>query len=70
MAPPIRLEGRRLPRRRSAGDILAGLGAVLILLVLLAGVPAALLATAGPPIPHTMPAPSLLTHRLDILATL
>jgi hypothetical protein len=70
MAPPMRLEGRRLPRRRSAGDILAGLGAVLILLVLLAGVPAALLATAGSPIPHTMPAPSLLTHRLDILATL
>ena len=70
MAPPIRLEGRRLPRRRSAGDILAGLGAVLILLVLLTGVPAALLATAGSPIPHTMPAPSLLTHRLDILATL
>jgi hypothetical protein len=70
MARPIRLEGRRLPRRRSAGDILAGLGAVLILLVLLTGVPAALLATAGSPIPHTMPAPSLLTHRLDILATL
>jgi hypothetical protein len=70
MVPPIRLEGRRLPRRRSAGDLLAGLGAVLILLVLLAGVPAALLATAGSPIPHTMPAPSLLIHRLDILATL
>ena len=43
---------------------------MLILLVLLIGVPAALLATMGSPIPHAMPAPSLLTHRLDILAML
>ncbi|HXZ73219.1 MAG TPA: hypothetical protein VEH31_20410, partial [Streptosporangiaceae bacterium] len=70
MAPPIWLESRRLPRRRPAGDILAGLGAVLILLVLLIGVPAALLAVLGSPIPHTMPAPSLLTRRLDIVAML
>jgi len=70
MGPPGRLEGRRAPRRRRAGDILAGFGAVLILLVLLIGVPAALLAVLGSPIPHTMPALSLLTHRLDILAIL
>jgi hypothetical protein len=70
MARPIWLESRRPPRRRSAGDVLAGLSAVLILLLLLIGVPAALLATAGSPIPRAMPAPSLLTHRLDILATL
>ena len=70
MAPPGRLESRRAPRRRPAGDILAGVGAVLILLVLLIGVPAALLAVLGSPIPHTMPALSLLTHRLDILAIL
>ncbi len=70
MAPPGRLESRRVPRRRPAGDILAGVGAVLILLVLLIGVPAALLAVLGSPIPHTMPALSLLTHRLDILAVL
>ena len=70
MAPPGRLESRRVPRRRPAGDILAGAGAVLILLVLLIGVPAALLAVLGSPIPHTMPALSLLTHRLDILAIL
>jgi len=70
MARPIRLGSRRPPRRRPAGDVLAGLGAVLILLVLLIGVPAALLATVGSPVPHAMPAPSLLTHRLDILAIL
>ena len=70
MAPPGRLETRRAPRRRPAGDILAGAGAALILLVLLIGVPAALLAVLGSPIPHTMPALSLLTQRLDILAVL
>ena len=43
---------------------------MLILLVLLIGVPAALLTVLGPPIPHTMPALSLLTHRLDIPAIL
>jgi hypothetical protein len=69
MAPPGRLESSRVPRR-PAGDILAGAGAVLILLVLLMGVPAALLTVLGSPIPHAMPALSLLTHRLDILAIL
>jgi hypothetical protein len=70
MAPPGRPESRRAPRHRPAGDILAGACAVLILLVLLIGVPAALLAVLGSPIPRTMPALSLLTHRLDILAIL
>jgi hypothetical protein len=70
MAPPGRLDSRRAPRRRPAGDILAGAGAALILLVLLIGLPAALLGVLGSPIPHTMPALSLLTHRLDILAIL
>ena len=60
MAPPGWLESRQAPRRRPAGDIPAGVGAVLILLVLLIGVPAALLAVLGSPIPHTMPALSLL----------
>jgi hypothetical protein len=69
MAPPGRLESSRLPRR-PAGDIVAGAGAVLILLVLLIGVPAALLTVLGSPIPHAMPALSLLTHRLDILVIL
>jgi hypothetical protein len=70
MAPPGCPESRRARRRRPAGDILAGAGAVLILLALLIGVPAALLTVLGSPIPHTMPALSLLTHRLDIPAIL
>ncbi len=70
MPPPGRLDTRRAPRRRPAGDILAGVGAALILLVLLIGVPAALLTVLGSPIPHSMPALSLLTDRLDILAVL
>jgi len=70
MVPPGRLESRRVSRRRPAGDILAGAGAVLILLVLLIGVPAALLTALGSPILHAMPALPLLTHRLDILAIL
>jgi hypothetical protein len=70
MAPPGWPENRRAPRRRPTGDILAGAGAVLILLVLLIGVPAALLTVLGPPIPHTMPALSLLAHRLGITAIL
>jgi hypothetical protein len=70
MVTPGRLESRRVPRRRPAGDLLAGAGAVLILLVLLIGVPGALLTALGSPVPHTMPALSLLTHRLDTLAIL
>ena len=70
MVPPGWPASRRVPRRRPAGDALTGAGAVLILLVLLIGVPAALLAALGSPIPHTMPTLSLLTHRLDILAIL
>jgi hypothetical protein len=70
MPPPGRLDTRRAPRRRPAGDILAGVGAALILLVLLIGVPAALLTVLGSPIPHSVPALSLLTDRLDILAVL
>src|SRR5215471_13742399 len=71
MAPPIPLESRRTPRRhRSTGDILAGVGAVLLLLVLLVGVPVVLVRLLGSPIPHSMPALSVLTHRLDTLAVL
>jgi hypothetical protein len=71
MGPPVQLETRRAPRRRrSAGDVLAGVGAVLLLLILLAGVPVVLVRLLGSPIPHSLPALSLLTHRLDILAIL
>jgi hypothetical protein len=71
MAGPVPLPSRRPPRpRRSAGDVLAGLGAAALLLILLAGVPVALLAGLGPPVPLSMPALSVLTHRLDLLAIL
>ena len=70
MARPVPLQSRRPPRRRPAGDVLAGLGAVALLLVLLIGVPVALLIALGPPIPHSLPALSLLTHQLDLLTVL
>jgi hypothetical protein len=71
MAGPNPRQSRPPPRpRRSAADVLAGLGAAALLLILLVGVPVALLAVLGPPIPHSMPALSLLTHRLDLLAIL
>ncbi len=55
---------------RTFGDVLAGIGAVVLLLVLTAGVPVALVAVIGAPVPHTMSPLSLLTHRLDIFAVL
>ncbi|MEV2266833.1 BTAD domain-containing putative transcriptional regulator [Nonomuraea africana] len=40
----------RIPARRTPGDILAGLGALVVLVALVGGVPYALLTLAGPPI--------------------
>jgi hypothetical protein len=56
--------------RRSGSDLLAGLAAIVLLLTLLAGVPAALVAVIGSPIPHTLPSVPLLTQRLGIGAVL
>jgi hypothetical protein len=73
MLPPVsrgRRPSRRPRRRRSAGDTLAALGAVLVLLGLLVGLPVALVSALGPPVPHAPPSLSLLTHQLDILAIL
>ena len=67
MAPPIPRPPAR-PARRTPADVLVGVGAVLLLVVLTAGVPAALVTVLGSPIPHSVPSLSLLTHRLDILA--
>ncbi|HEY6279782.1 MAG TPA: hypothetical protein VIX86_26025, partial [Streptosporangiaceae bacterium] len=58
------------PPRRSASDVLAGLAASLLLLALLAGVPAALVTVLGSPIPHSLPPASMLTQRLGIEAML
>jgi hypothetical protein len=71
MAPPIPGLPRPLPpRRRSAGDVLIGILAVLALVVLAAGVPVALVTVFGLPIPHAKPALSLLTHQLSMLTIL
>ncbi len=57
-------------RRRGAGDALTGLAAVVVLLVLLAGVPLALISVFGLPVPHGMPSASLFTSRLETSAVL
>src|SRR6185437_3239997 len=71
MAPPIPGTRRPAPvRRRSAGDVLIGLLAVLALAALTVGVPFALVRIFGLPIPHAMPSLSVLTHRLDVFAVI
>jgi hypothetical protein len=71
MAPPI--PGLRKPvqvRHRTAGDVLAGIGAIILLTALTIGVPIALVTLVGLPVPHTMPKLSALTSQLDITAIL
>jgi hypothetical protein len=71
MAPPI--PGLRKPvqvRHRTAGDVMAGLGAIVLLTALTIGVPVALVAVVGLPIPHTMPKLNALTSQLDTTAIL
>ncbi|NDU73345.1 hypothetical protein GWI34_11960, partial [Actinomadura sp. DSM 109109] len=61
-------QGRRTPvragGRRSAGDVLAGIGALVLLAALMAGVPFALLTIFGSPLPDHVPSASDLTHRV------
>ena len=61
---------RRPGRARSGWDVIAGLGAIVVLLVLLIGPPVALVAVFGLPIPHTAPSASLFTHQLQAAAVL
>jgi Bacterial transcriptional activator domain len=71
MAPPI--PGLRQPvqiRRRSPGDVLAGVGAIVLLTALTVGVPIALITVVGLPLPHSLPKLSALTSQLDITAIL
>jgi hypothetical protein len=71
MAPPI--PGLRPPvkiRRRTPGDVLAGVTAVVALTALTIGVPIALITVVGLPLPHTMPTASALTSQLDVTAIL
>jgi hypothetical protein len=68
MAPPI--PGLRRPvqvQRRSAGDVLLGILAVLALTALTIGVPIALLSVFGIPIPHHF-STNFLTHQLDAMS--
>ncbi|WP_223167001.1 BTAD domain-containing putative transcriptional regulator [Nonomuraea sp. SYSU D8015] len=48
--PQGRHTSRRIPARRSAGDVFAGLAALVVLIALVGGVPYALLTFVGPPI--------------------
>jgi len=57
-------------RARSGWDVLTGLGAIVVLLVLVVGPPVALITVFGLPIPRTMPSASLLTHPLQAAAVL
>jgi hypothetical protein len=61
--PPVRID-----RRRSGGDVLAGVVAMAALAALLLGVPFALLTFFGSPIPHKLPSTETLTQRLDAAA--
>jgi nucleoid-associated protein YgaU len=70
MATQTKGPTRPASRRRSAGEILAGLAAIAVLLVLLAGVPVALITVFGLPMPHGMPSVSLFTHPLQASAVL
>ena len=71
MAPPIPgLQRAPVRSRRSAGDVLFGLLAVIVLVALIGGVPLGLLAVFGSPIPHTVPAMSALTHQITVSAVL
>src|SRR4029077_19757764 len=71
MAPPI--PGLHTPaqiRRRTPADVLAGAGAIVLLVALTVGVPIALITVVGLPLPHTVPRLSALTSQLDITAIL
>src|SRR5690606_13218589 len=61
-APPGDRRPVRIRAGRSAGDVLAGLGALILLAALLGGVPLALLRYAGPPRPGELLDPGLLTR--------
>ena len=68
MAP---IPGTRRPaRRRTLTDLLIGLLATAALLALTAGVPLALVAVFGLPVPHSVPSLSVLTHQLDVFSIL
>lgn len=67
MAPPIPGTRRPVaPPRRTVGDVLLGVLALLMLAVLVLGVPVALIKIFGVPIPHSLPGASMFTSRLSV----
>ncbi|WP_019634983.1 BTAD domain-containing putative transcriptional regulator [Actinomadura atramentaria] len=58
------MDPRRTGRRRTPGDVLAGVGALAALTALLVGVPWALLAAFGSPVPTELPAAGDLGQRI------
>jgi hypothetical protein len=70
MATRTKGPSRTTGGKRTAGEILGGLAAIATLLVLLAGVPLALISAFGLPVPHGMPSASLFTHPLQASAVL
>ncbi len=67
MAPPIPGTRRPVPvPTRTAGDVLAGILAIVVLAALTVGVPIALVTLIGLPLPHASPGLSVFTHQLDI----
>jgi hypothetical protein len=57
-------------RARSGWDVLTGLGAIVVLFVLVVGPPVALITVFGLPVPRALPSASLLTHRLQAATVL
>ncbi|GAA2818474.1 BTAD domain-containing putative transcriptional regulator [Nonomuraea rubra] len=62
--PPGRHVPVRVPARRSFGDVLAGIGALIVLVALVGGVPYALLTYAGPPIRPELLDPGVWTGKV------
>lgn len=69
MAPPIPGLRRQAPPRRTAGDVLAAMLAIIALAILTVGVPAALVTVFGLPVPHHFSL-SAFTQQLDLTAIL
>jgi hypothetical protein len=72
MAPPI--PGLRRPvaarQGRTAGDVVSGVLAVILLAALTIGVPFALTLFLGLPVPHALPSASLLTGAISVMTIL
>ncbi|GAA1503334.1 hypothetical protein GCM10009677_38980 [Sphaerisporangium rubeum] len=62
---PASAAGGRIRHRRTAGDVVAGIAALIALAALMGGVPYALLRLTGPPLPDTLLNGELLTRQIS-----